>query len=250
MNEFARVTKHRPQLLQTKDDVDQLRRKMIASQVPQSGAVFPFVSDDLAAIEFRAPGAMSRFKTDIRPYCDNDKDYAFLMDPRNKPSEVGEFIASMTWPGLDEIVDVGSIPPAAREAGGRGGAGENSAPDPHSPPASLTGVRIADPISIDFSSDPSIAEFKAQAGISHRFPAHLVAEQILLSHMGVPIGTELLSKHQTYVPSIPLTASVARIVDTFPRERIEELCKSLNIYSSDDVAAQESIKRLLLSSEH
>jgi hypothetical protein len=239
MNEFARVTKHRPQLLQTKDDVDQLRRKMIATQVPQSVAVFPFVSDDLAAIEFRAPGAMSRFKTDIRPYCATDKDYTFLMDPRNKPSDVGEFIASMQWPHLDEIVDLSD------SGGGSNSSSLSATPPPRSGGGEWT--PISDPIQIDFSSDPSIAEFKLQAGISHRFPAELVAEQIFLTHMGAPIGSELLSKHQTFVPAIPLNASIARIVDTFPRDKIEALCKQLNIYSSD-TTAQDEIKRLVLNS--
>jgi hypothetical protein len=203
MNEFARVTKHRSHFLQTKDDVDQLRRKMIATQVPNYAAVYPYVSNDLPAIEFRAPGAIARFKTDIRPYCGNH--YDFIMDPRSKPRDVGNAIASMEWPHLDEIVDLSESASLAT--------GETDLP---ASPAYPSPASLATGDAVDFASHPSVVEFKQKANLPMRFPAEIVAQQIYLSNTGVPVSewTHLLGKNQTVIPMVPMDDAIYSIKST------------------------------------
>lgn len=64
LSRFAHDIGERPRHLETKADVDQLRRKLIATQVKDVRGVYPYVDTDLAAIEFRAPGVMESYQVD------------------------------------------------------------------------------------------------------------------------------------------------------------------------------------------
>lgn len=66
LSRFAHDIGERARHLETKADVDQLRRKLIATQVKDVKGVYPYVDTDFSAIEFRAPGVMESYQVDPR----------------------------------------------------------------------------------------------------------------------------------------------------------------------------------------
>lgn len=62
LSRFAQSIRERPRYLETKADIDELRRKLLVSQLRNVDAVYPWVADDLKTIEFRAPGVMRAFR--------------------------------------------------------------------------------------------------------------------------------------------------------------------------------------------
>lgn len=64
METFARDTRHRPRQLESDEDVNRLVRKFLCTQVPTFvdwKLVYPFVSDDLESINFRAPNVLENY---------------------------------------------------------------------------------------------------------------------------------------------------------------------------------------------
>lgn len=62
LSRFAKAIKERPRYLETKADIDELRKKLLVSQLRDMDTVYPFVGDDLKTIEFRAPGTLKAYR--------------------------------------------------------------------------------------------------------------------------------------------------------------------------------------------
>ena len=232
LSQFAIDTKHRPHQIQTVDDIDQLRRKLIATQLPTFSLVYPFISDDLASINFRAPNSMERFKA--------DSEYMkMILSPENvmidekptkrtdlmehlmnaEPMEAGALINSMSWPNLGELVACGVC----------GGKKEKQKKKEEEAKKELLKQRmvelpINEPITIDFSNNQTIKQFKLNAAIGTRFPSENCAKQILISNVapGEDVS-HLYGKMQRSVPPTPLDASILALVDTYSKETIAAL---------------------------
>lgn len=64
MDSFPRETRHRLHQLETTKDVDLVAKKFLCTQLPKFvdfRGVYPFISDDLEAIDFRAPGVLNDY---------------------------------------------------------------------------------------------------------------------------------------------------------------------------------------------
>lgn len=62
MDHFAKAIRQRPHLLETAEDVNALKRKLLASQTRNLAVVYPYVGSDLKAIQHRAPDALERYE--------------------------------------------------------------------------------------------------------------------------------------------------------------------------------------------
>ena len=61
LSQFARHIKERPRYLESKEDLDELRRKMLCTQTSDVKAVYPWVASDYEGIDFRSPNALHKF---------------------------------------------------------------------------------------------------------------------------------------------------------------------------------------------
>lgn len=62
LSRFAKAIKERPRYLETKADIDDLRKKLLVSQLRDFETVYPFVGDDMKTIEFRSPGTLKAYR--------------------------------------------------------------------------------------------------------------------------------------------------------------------------------------------
>lgn len=62
LSQFAKAIRERPRYLETKQDIDDLRKKLMVSQLRDMAAVYPFVGDDMKTIDFRSPGTLKAYR--------------------------------------------------------------------------------------------------------------------------------------------------------------------------------------------
>jgi hypothetical protein len=91
MKTFPYETRHRSHQLETFDDMDLVTRKFLATQIPKFldwRQVYPFVSNDLTSVEFRAPGKLAQYANfkEIDP-----QELQALLSNAQKPKDVAVF---------------------------------------------------------------------------------------------------------------------------------------------------------------
>lgn len=83
MLQFPKDTRHKTHQLLTEDDQQHVNRKFLCTQLPKYISwelVYPFISNDLSSIEFRAPGTMNRYANYVHI---GSEDFTFLDSPEN-----------------------------------------------------------------------------------------------------------------------------------------------------------------------
>lgn len=282
LSHFAQATGHRIHRIETKAQVDQLRRKLVVTQSPLAVEhVYPFVDEDYQAIEFRAPGVMASYQVDPK-YLETIMDsvelnkkapgfheakatldefvdqvqppvgkelYTFMSCSRNPHEKlkhfedypnlinrvktyvaqhananqhVGQLIAAMTWPNVEETLK--EHQPLEEEEEPK----ERLPADPL-PLFKRNDEKKVLPIEAEpkvWNEDemreiPAIKQYKLDAGIRGRFPSDKVVTQMLVQSNAFP---HIMGKTQTEVPTLEKLDEICfNMADYYPKDLVEAI---------------------------